>query len=245
MVFEQYFDLLEQKWSQVRQSQKENILSAAQAVSDSIASGGTIFAFGCGHSALLAQEIFYRAGSLMLVNVIFGPGNLLHERPVTLTSQMERLEGYSKLLADANDIRSGDVVIVISTSGRNPVPIEMAIAAGDRGATVIALTSSLYSGAVASRHPSGKKLADFAHITLDHMAEPGDAVVEIAGFPERVGPTSGPIGAALLHAVVVQAIANLLERGVQPPVFLSGNLPGGDEHNARLLQQYRDRIRYL
>jgi uncharacterized phosphosugar-binding protein len=245
MTSEQYFDLLETKWTQVRSSQKDSIVRAAQAISDSIASGGTVFAFGCGHSALLAQEIFYRAGGLILVNVIFGPGNLLHERPVTLTSQMERIEGYSKLLADANGVRPGDVVIVISTSGRNPVPIEMAIAARERGATVIALTSSLYSGAVESRHSSGKKLADFAHITLDHLAEPGDAVLQIPGLPEKIGPTSGPIGAALLHAVVVQAIANLQARGIQPPVFLSGNLPGGDEHNARLLHQYRDRIHYM
>jgi uncharacterized phosphosugar-binding protein len=162
-----------------------------------------------------------------------------------MTSQMERLSGYAQVLAGAQPMKPGDVIIVISTSGRNAVPIEMAMAARDRGLKVIALASLAYSRSQPSRHPSGKRLADVADLILDNGSPPGDALLELPGLPEKIGPSSGAVGAAILHAVIVQAVANLLERGIEPPVFLSGNLPDGDEHNQRLMRQYADRIHYL
>ena len=133
---------------------------------------------------------------------------------------------------------------MISTSGRNAVPIEMATAARARGLAVIALTSLDYSRSVASRHPSGEHLADVADIVLDNRAPAGDAVLELPGLPEKIAPCSGAVGAAMLHAVIVQAVANLMEQGIEPPVFLSGNLPEGDSHNQRLMNRYADRIHY-
>lgn len=245
MLFEKYLKTVEQRIARARETQKEAIIAAGQAIADTVASGGTVFAFGCGHSALLTQEIMYRAGGFMLVNPVFAPGTLLHERPVTITSQMERLCGLAEPVAEASGMKQGDVLLLISTSGRNPLPVEMGLAAKKRGVKVIAVVSTAYSAAVPSRHPSGKKVADIADIVLDNQADAGDAVLQVEGLPEKIGPVSGAVGAAIMHAVIVQAVGALLERGVEPPVFLSGNLPGGDEHNQRLLARYRDRIRYM
>jgi len=244
MHCEEYLDAIIAKLAEVRDSQWKAMAAAAQAISEAIADGGTVWTFGCGHSGLLAHEVYYRAGGLMLVNAITAPGQSLDVHPVPMTSQMERLEGYSQTLADAQPMKAGDAIIVISTSGRNAVPIEMALAARERGLKVIALTSLAYSKSVPSRHPSGKHLADAADVVLDNCAPAGDALQELPGLPEKIGPSSGAVGAAMLHAVIVQAVANLLERGIEPPVFLSGNLPEGDAHNERLMRQYADRIHY-
>jgi len=245
MLFEQYLKIVEERIARVRETQRDKIASAGQAIADSVAAGGTVYAFGCGHSALLAQEITYRAGGFMLVNPIFAPGTLLDERPVTITSQIERLSGLAESVAQASGMKAGDVLLLISTSGRNALPVEMGLAAKERGVKVIALISAAYSAAVSSRHPSGHKVADIADIVLDNQADAGDAVLQMEGLPEKIGPVSGAIGAAILHAVIIHATSVLLERGIEPPVFLSGNLPGGDEHNARLLAEYCDRIHYL
>ena len=210
MHFERYLEAIIATLTEVRKTQGEAIAAAARTISEAIAGGGTVWTFGCGHSGLLAHEGYYRAGGLMLVNAITAPGQSLDVHPVPMTSQMERLEGYSEVLAEAQPMKAGDVAIVISTSGRNAVPIEMAMAARARGLKVIALTSLAYSRSVASRHPSGKHLADVADVVLDNRAPAGDAVLELAGLPEPIGPSSGAVGAAMLHAVMVQAVANLL-----------------------------------
>jgi uncharacterized phosphosugar-binding protein len=245
MLFEKYMEAVEERIRRARTEQAESIAAAARAIADCIEKGGTIFAFGCGHSALLGQEIFYRAGGLMLVNPIFAPGTLLHERPVTLTSQMERLPGLAAPVVEGSKIKSGDVLLLFSTSGRNALPVEMGMEAKKRGATVIAIVSKRYCAAVPSRHESGKKVPDVADIVLDNEADAGDAVLAVEGLPERIGPVSGAVGAAILHGVIVEAIGLLLKRGITPPVFLSGNLPAGDEHNQRLLAKNRDRIFYM
>jgi len=238
MAYELYLEKLTEKLQQAARTQGDRILAAAQALADCIASGGKVWTFGCGHSALLAQDLYYRAGGLVPVECIFGAELLLHRRPVSLTSQFERLEGYAHLLLEGSKAKAGDVIIVISTSGINVVPVEMALLARQRGLKVIGLTSVSYSAGQPSRHPSGKKLADAADVILDNGADPGDGVVALPGLEQKLGPVSTAIGSALLQAVVVETAAQLLERGIKPPIFMSANAPGGEEHNVRLLRQY-------
>jgi uncharacterized phosphosugar-binding protein len=121
----------------------------------------------------------------------------------------------------------------------------MAIAARERGIRTIGITALRYTRRVQSRHPSGKKLADLCEIVLDNGAPEGDAVVEIPGFPQKVGPLSSLTGIAIVNALAAEVVARLVKRGVTPPVFMSANLDGGEEHNARLLAQNRHRIHYL
>jgi uncharacterized phosphosugar-binding protein len=242
----EYLEAVSDLLERVRDEEQEPIEQAAQLLADAVVEGRRIFAFGCTHSALPVQDVVYRAGGLMLINPILGPGiTSLDTHPTTLTSAMEKLEGYADALLDATPIQPGDVLIVVSVSGRNAVPIEMAESAKRRGLHVIALTSMAYSSAVTSRHASGKKVYDFADVVLDNKVDVGDAVLEHEGVPQRFTPASGVTSTALLHAVVSAAIERVVAAGEEPPVFLAANVDGGAEYNARLTAQHRDRIFFL
>lgn len=226
--------------------ESENLEKAARMIADTIQAGGRIFAFGCTHSSLPIQDLVYRAGGLMLVNPIFGPGIAsLDITPTTLSSAMEQLPGYAQLLLDKTPIQPGDVLILVSVSGRNAVPIEMAQIAHDRGIKVIGVTSTKYTHEVTSRHPSGKKMYEFCDIVLDNKSEKGDATLADPRVPQKFCPTSGVTSTALLHALVAGTIEELLARGITPPVFLAANVDGGKEYNQRLLNEYGDRIFYI
>jgi len=240
-----YFDKIYEQLRRAEETQSPVIAQAADRLADILANDGLIYVFGATHAGILAQELFYRAGGLVPIVPIFGPGLTTDVRPITLTSELERKSGYAELLLNASGLTARDALIVHSVSGRNTVAIEMAEGARARGALVIALTSVTYSAAVTSRHPRGVKLMDAADIVIDNCGIIGDAVVQLAGLPQTVGPTSTVVGAALLNALVVEIVERLLQRGIEPPVFLSANLDRGDAHNQRLLDKYRGRLNYL
>jgi len=245
MWAERYFEALTAKLDQVRSEEKAAMAQAAEAMADALAGGGIIHVFGCGHSAALSMDIFYRAGGLILVQPIFGDRVILNHRPVTETTEWERKEGYAPELFAQSGARAGDVMIVLSTSGRNGAPVDMALTAKEAGLTVVALTSRAYAGGFPARHSSGKRIAEVADIVIDNHVDPGDAAIALPGLEQKVGPTSTALGSAILQALVVQTTANLIARGEEPPVFVSANIPGGDEHNREVLARVGDRIRYL
>jgi len=240
-----YLQAVAQGLERLEQTQTEAIARAAATVTEVIVAGGRIFSFGASHSFMLTEELVYRTGGLMLINPIYPQGMNLFVRPLPLTSQLERLPGLGRLLLENSPAQAGDALLIASTSGRNAVAIDMALAAGERGVTTIAITSLEYAQGVESRHPSGKKLHEVCDQVIDNCAPLGDAAVAIPGFPQKTGPLSTVLGCAIVNALVAQVIRNLVERGVTPPVFISANLPGGDEHNRRLLEENRDRIFYL
>jgi uncharacterized phosphosugar-binding protein len=230
----------------IRDEEADALERGAAALADAVEQGRRIFAFGCTHSALPVQDLVYRAGGLMLVNPLLGPGiAALDHRPATISSAIEQLEGYARVLLDNAPIEAGDVLIVVSVSGRNAVPIEIARDATERGITVIGVTSRAYTDAVTSRHPSGHKMLDFADVVIDNKSAHGDAVLESDGVPQRFCPTSGVTSTALLQALIASTIEQLVARGIEPPVFLAANVDGGAEYNARMLAANRDRIFYL
>lgn len=245
MLGKRYFAEIRRLLDEVEETQAEKMQKAADLLAERIMSGNRLFIFGCSHAAMLAEEMVYRAGGLVLMNPIFGPGLALTERPVSRTSKLERLEGYARIVLESSPLEPGDVLIVVSTSGRNAVPIEMAMEAKRMGATVIALTSLGYANAVSSRHKSGKKLHDVADLVLDNRGIAGDAILEVEGMKQRICGTSYVVGAVMLHSIVAEVVERLLEKGVEPPVLTSGNLDGGMDANASLFEKYRDRIFYL
>lgn len=225
--------------------QSEAIDQAAQLLVDAITGGQALYSFGASHSFMITEEMVYRTGGLMLVNPIYPHGMNLLVRPLPATSRLERLPGLGLELLGTVPAQAGDVILITSTSGRNTVTIDMALAAAEKGMRTIAITSSAYTAGVGSRHPSGKKLRDCCELVLDNAAPYGDASVEIPGFPQKVGPVSSVTGCALANALIAETVARLVAAGHEPPVYLSANLDGGDEFNARLLEQNRHRIHYL
>ena len=229
----------------VRALDGPGIERAAGLLTDTIVAGKSVFAFGASHSFMLVEEMVYRTGGLMLVNPIYPHGMNLSVTPLPMTSKLERVVGLGTELLANSPANSGDALILVSTSGRNAVTIDMALLARERGIKTIALTALAYTQGVTSRHPSGKKLAELCDIVIDNGAPYGDAAIEVPGFAHKVGPLSSVTGCAIVNALVCETVKLLVARGVVPPVFVSANTDPGDAHNATLLRQNRDRIHYL
>ena len=218
---------------------------AALLLANAIQAEQSLFVFGASHSFMLAEEMVYRTGGLMLVNPIYPHGMNLSVTPLPLTSKLERIVGLGTELLAHSPAKAGDVLILASTSGRNAVTIDMALLARERNIKTIGITSLAYTHGVGSRHPSGKKLAELCDLVIDNGAPYGDAAVEIPGFAHKVGPLSSVTGCAIVNALACETVRQLVERGVTPPVFVSANTDPGDAHNARLLAENRARIHYL
>jgi len=240
-----YFDAAQAGLQKLREEQLPAIERAAELMADAIAQGQAVFAFGATHSFILPMELCYRTGGLMLINPIYPHGMDLSVRPMTMTSQIERVPGYGRLLLENSPAQSGDVLLLASTSGRNAIVIDMAMAAREQQMKVIGVTSVEYSTSVPSRHPSGKRMLDFCDVVIDNCAPLGDAAVRIEGLEQKTGPLSSVLGCVVVNAIAAEVIALLMARGIEPPVYISANMPGGDEHNARLLAEYADRIHYM
>lgn len=241
-----FFGIVQELLAVVEEQERERMEQTVNLLFDCVLERHSIWVFGASHAGILTEELFYRAGGCMLVNPIFAPELMLDTIPVTHTSSMERLVGYGTQIArDRASFRPGDVLIVHSVSGRNPVGIEIAMAARESGVKVIAVTNLAYSQSVTSRHPNGKRLFELADIVLDNHGDVGDAAVEIDGMGQKVSPTSTVVGAAMLDAIVAALAQKLVDAGMEhPPVFYSANLDGGDELNRKLFAEYTDCIHY-
>jgi uncharacterized phosphosugar-binding protein len=232
-----FFDHAQKKLQQVLEHEMPNIQAAADLVTESCAQGGKFYVFGSGHSHMIAEELYLRAGGLALVHGILPPELMLHEMP-NKSTYLERVEGYSQSLVELYRVEAKDTILVISNSGRNAVPVEMCLAAKAKGAKVIAMTSMQHSANCASRHSSGKKMYEIADVTIDNWGEPGDAAFPIEGLDSCIGPTSSITGITIAQALVCQVVDNLVKMGIEPPVFKSSNADGGDAHNNRIFDTY-------
>jgi uncharacterized phosphosugar-binding protein len=217
--------------------------AAADIIAERVAAGGIVFTFGTGHSHELAEEVAYRAGSVVPVSPILEP-SLTGSTEVGKSEFLERLTGFAPHILNYHNVRPEDVLIIISNSGRNAAVVDMAMEAHSRGIPVVALTSLDYSRQVSSRDASGKKLYELADVVIDNCAPFGDAVVKLEGVPQPVGPLSTVGGAAVMHAIMVGVAERLVGKMDPVPVFWSGNLDGVTEKNYKMMDPYRARVRF-
>ncbi|KUJ53732.1 Phosphoheptose isomerase [Streptomyces sp. MBT84] len=240
-----FFDAAIGMLQRVRDEDAEEIAAAGTLVADVVAAGGRLFAFGAGHSSLAAQDLVYRAGGLALMNLLAVPGVVgVDVMPATLGSALERVDGLAGAVLDCSPLRSGDLLVIISLSGRNALPVEMATNARARGVKVIGVTSVAYASETGSRHASGTYLKDHCDIVLDSKIAVGDATLTLDAIPAPFAPASTVVTTALLQAVMATAAGVLADRGVEPPLLRSGNVDGGHDWNARVMREYGDRIFY-
>ncbi|CCK29337.1 UPF0309 protein [Streptomyces davaonensis JCM 4913] len=241
----QFFDAAIGLLQQVRDEEAENIESAGALLADAVAGGGRLFAFGAGHSSLAAQDVVYRAGGLALMNLLAVPGVVgVDVMPATLGSALERVDGLAAAVLDSSPLRAGDVLVIISLSGRNALPVEMALNARALGVKVIGVTSVAYATETKSRHVSGTFLKDHCDLVLDSKIPVGDAELTLDTVPAPFAPASTVVTAALMQAVMATAAGALADRGIEPPLLRSGNVDGGHEWNGRVMEEYGDRIFY-
>lgn len=242
---DRYLDAAIGLLQRVRDEEAAPIAAAGTLLADTVAGGGRLFAFGAGHSSLAAQDLVYRAGGLALMNLLAVPGVVgVDVMPATLGSALERVDGLAAAVLDSSPLREGDALVIVSLSGRNALPVEMAINARALGIHVIGVTSVAYATQTSSRHSSGTFLKDHCDIVLDSKIAVGDAELTLDSVPAPFAPASTVVTTALLQAVMATAAGTLAERGIEPPLLRSGNVDGGHEWNGRVLEEYGDRIFY-
>ncbi len=233
---EKYLDFVISKMQELK-TQTEAIQKAAELVVESCKNDGRFYVFGSGHSHMVAEEIYIRAGGLAYVKAILPPELMLHQMP-NKSTYLERIEGYSYAMVNLYQVNEKDTILVISNSGRNAVPVEMCLAAKEKGAKVIALTSLKHAKQVTSRHKSGKCIHEIADVVIDNCAEKGDAAFYVDNFNVPTGPTSDATGIAVAQTLIVTVIDELVKLGLEPPVFKSSNVDGADEYNDALFNKY-------
>ena len=222
-------------------TQETVIDQVADVCADCIENGGLLYFFGTGHSHMICEEPFYRAGGLACVYPILETDLMLHEG-ASKSSGYERLEGLGNLVISNTSLGKGDVLFIASNSGRNCAVIDAAMEAKKRGAITVAITSLDHTTKVSSRHSSGLNLYQVCDYVLDNCGQMGDASVELPGLDQKIGPTSSVMDVTLVNLILVNTVERLLLRGVKPPVFMSANTDAGDEANRSVLQMFKGRI---
>lgn len=236
-LVEQFLQAQQDLTSRVAATNRETIRAAGAAIGQSLAQGGVLHVFGSGHSGIIAQEIVHRAGGLVPVSAVTDPTG----------GWPENIPGYGKKLfqrhAWRHGMEPGEVIIVISNSGKNAAPIEVALEAAGLGQRVVAITSLGMSQAANSEHASGKRLFECAEFVLDNLGIPGDAALDVPGQPGvKTAPLSTVSGALLINLLVCEAIQWMTDHGHTAPILRSGNICGGKEYNEQISARYRNRL---
>ena len=242
---QEYYKIVSGMMEQVLNTQGEALAQAANRIADCIRERRNVFAFGPSHAGMFAEEMFYRAGGLAVINPLFHSGMMLNTRPVTATSTIECLPGYARVILEESPLREGDLLLIHSVAARNPVVVEMALAAKEKGIGTVGIVNLDYASQVSSRDPSGKMMQDVCDIVIDTCGCYGDACVQLEGMAQKVAPASTPISTFIANVLAIKTCERLLEQGVEPPVFQSANVDGGKEYNAELLRRWGAQIHYM
>ena len=236
----EYVRLVQELFDKVEEQEADNIMKLAEVMAENIANDKIIHVFGTGHSHMIGIELFCRAGGLANVNAILDQDTLT-SNGARRSGALEKLSGISDVIYDQYSITKGDIMIITSNSGRNAMPIEMAMRAKAEGVYTVALTNLKQSEKAVSRHHSGKKLYEVVDLVLDNCVPEGDAMMDIAGV--LTAPGSSLSSMLILNTVVNEALKIVADKGHKLPVFQSQNVDGFD--NDSLYEQYEDRVKHF
>lgn len=241
-----YLDGVHELLLRIQAEESVSIAAAAGLMADQIAADRLVHIFGPGgHSNLAAQEVFFRAGGLMHIAAILDEGTLLSNGALR-SMAIERTPGYGRIVVRDRDLGEGDLLILVNAYGINAALIDAALEARERGVRLIGISSRSHAEQTApehpARHPSKQNLHDLVDVAIDSKVPIGDAVVEVPGVSERIAAVSTFANAFVLNSLTLHTISQLVARGIEPPVWRSGNAPGGDEANGRFLGRFRHRV---
>jgi len=226
----------------IDEEETKNIEEAAALIYRSMRENGLLHIFCTGHSHMMAEEMFYRAGGLVQVNPILIPFLMQHEGAVRST-KFERLPGIAKIIFDSLDINPSEPFMIVSNSGINAVPIEMALCAKKNGNPVIAVTSKQVSMQLKPRVQPSYHLYELADVVIDNHTPNGDGIIDTT--EGKVGAVSSIICAYIAQRLVLSIVNNYEKDGLVPPIYKSANIEGGDKHNEEIINQVKKRIRCL
>ena len=226
------FNVVRSLVNDIEATQMDNIEAAAKAVAQCVKDGHIIQAWGSGHSAAGAMEVAHRAGGFIPSKRLMEPSN----------GQYEGVEGVGTVFMKKVDVRPGDVVFIISNSGRNPLCLDIALGCKAKGGLIIGVTALEASKDLKPKHSCGKNLYEVSDIVLDNRVPEGDSCIELDGFDGKVCGMSMITTSVLIQAVMYRAMEMLIADGITPPVYMSQNVDGGREFNENLEKQYIDRL---
>ena len=234
--------------AKIEETQLENIMKAARLLADQTKKGGIIYGFGSGHSHLIPEDAFWRAATPANYCALYEP-SISGSHEITKSYTIENTYDIGKQIIDYHRINENDVLIVFSNSGNNIAPVDAAIRAKEKGIPVIAITAVEYSDYLTTKHRDNVKLKDVVDIVLDNSSLIGDAVVEIKGFPMKVGSSSTIPMVLLQNMLLTQMVELLVKDGYTPDVYYNGHIAFMDEdaakHNDDLVDKYFYKIRNL
>lgn len=243
MLTDDYLQATTSVLSHIVASERNALAHVATWFADSIAADGLVHTFGTGHSSLLACDGLYRAGGLACVNAIIEPFTTFESGAIAGT-QFERTAGLAERILDRYVLQPEDTLVVFSNSGVNALPVEVTQLAQTRGVRTVAVSSKIYAEQ-ASQQKGVPSLFDVADVAIDNHVVPGDAALSLAEGRYRMGSLSTITGAFIWNVLISESAALLVERGVDPPVYISSNMPDATENNRVLVERYRHRIRHL
>ena len=248
-IMQEFFDQAVGYMTRIKEEERERIQTAATLIADQIEKDKLIYIWGPGgHSNMNAMEVFFRAGGLMHVSAILDEGTMLSSGALR-SMPIERTPGYGKIVIEDNQIGEGDLLIIANAYGINSACLDAAFTAKERGATTIAITSKGHADNIPAdhpaRHPSKVNLYKACDYYIDTKVPVGDAVIEIPGIDQKMGAVSTLCNAYTLNCLMMTAAAMLGERGVEVPLWKSGNCPGGDEWNDRFISRFKGKVRLM
>lgn len=234
---------------EVAEKQADNIHAAAELMADAIANDRLISVYGGGgHTTLCMGEMFFRAGGLCNINPIMETGLSVFNQALKYL-ELERTVNYGSAIMKYYDLQKDDVLIIFHNIGINPATIDAAMEAKKAGAKIIAVSSSAWQEGMPKdhfiRHPNKMNLFDFADVCIDDYNPVGDCIVNIPGMGTPIAPVSNVVDFTIAHLLEVETCHICMERGIQPPVWMSANTPEGDAYNAENLKKYKNRIKMM
>ena len=234
---------------EVAEKQADNIHAAAELMADAIANDRLISVYGGGgHTTLCMGEMFFRAGGLCNINPIMETGLSVFNQALKYL-ELERTVNYGSAIVKYYDLQKDDVLIIFHNIGINPATIDAAMEAKKAGAKIIAVSSSAWQEGMPKdhfiRHPNKKNLFDYADVCIDDYNPVGDCIVNIPGMGTPIAPVSNVVDFTIAHLLEIETCHICMERGIQPPVWMSANTPEGDAYNAENLKKYKNRIKMM
>lgn len=244
-----YLTAVRELLERIETEQLGNIRAAGELMADAIEQDRLISVYGGGgHTTLPVGEMFFRAGGLCNINPCMETGLSVFNQAQKYLA-LERCVNYGRAIMEYYDLHEGDLLIIYHNIGTNAATIDAALAAKERGAKLVAVSSSDWQEKVpvgyALRHPSGKNLFELADICIDDYNPFGDTVVKLDGFETPIAPISNLTDFYIAHRLEIECAKACLARGVEPPFWRSANIPGGDEFNKRNLEKYSGRVKML
>lgn len=240
MIFKTYCSIIIDVLDRIKSTQAEKIAEAAKIAARVIKNDGIIYIFGCGHSHLISLDSFYRAGGLANVSPMLDTDLMLHNGAAK-SSNMEKMSGIAEKVFKRYALTKNDMLITVSTSGKNAVPTEMAIAATKNKIPNIAIVSSAYF----EDKTKIPKLYECADMYIDNCVPHGDAVMDITGSDVKMGSVSTSASSFVVQSILLEAADIAAKSGTNPPIYKSGNVDGGMEYNKELIERYMPRIKHL